>query len=392
MPWKERTKAMIRGEFVRRVLEGRETKSALCREYGISRPTGDKWIKRYMQGEGLEDRSREPLRQANRIPQSMEEQIIQLRHQYPKCGSKKLKRMLEDRQVPDVPCAATVNNVLRRHELITAEASKAATPYKRFVMPNANDMWQSDYKGHFPLLNGDECHPLNIIDDHSRYCLCSEAMVNETFESFQPVLIRLFVAYGMPKYFLCDNGNPWGSGRRAGYSRNDVWLMQLGILPLHGRLHHPQTQGKDESFNRSMTRELLTGRSFKDLAEAQNEMNSYRTFYNEIRPHHALGLDVPAKHYSCSKRQYPGIIQPWEYPESYRCICVGRSGHFKYKGHEYYLGEAFRGEIIGMRPSSQPGFMTLEYRNFRISRIDLIEECLVKRNAYLLHNDPREPR
>lgn len=198
MPWKERTKAMIRGEFVRRVLEGKETKSALCREYGIIRPTGDKWIKRHLNGEGLADRSREPKRRANRTPTEMEEQIIELRTRYPKCGSKKLKRMLEDRQIANVPCAATVNNILRRHEMITAEASKAATPGKRFEMAAPNDMWQSDCKGHFLLLSGEECHPLNIIDDHSRYCLYSEAMTNETFESFQPVLIRLFVTYGMP--------------------------------------------------------------------------------------------------------------------------------------------------------------------------------------------------
>lgn len=216
-------------------------------------------------------------------------------------------------------------------------------------MAEPNDMWQTDYKGHFPLQDGEECHPLNILDDHSRFCLCSEALGNETFESFQPVLLRLFRTYGLPRYFLSDNGNPWGNGQKQGYSTNDVWMMQLGILPIHSRLHHPQTQGKDESFNRSMTRELLKSSTFKDMQAAQAAFQNYRRFYNEKRPHYGIDLATPSSVYRTSPRAYPQEIAEWRYPEGYRIIHVNSSGHFKYHGHEYYLGEAFHGEFIGMR-------------------------------------------
>lgn len=250
-------------------------------------------------------------------------------------------------------------------------------------------MWQTDYKGHFPMLDGNECHPLNILDDCSRFALCSRAMLDETFLSFQPVLIGLFQEFGMPKYFLSDNGNPWGNGMKQGYSKVDVWMMQLGILPLHGKIHHPQTQGKDESFNRSLTRECLRYMTFMDQEDGQRKLDTFRRFYNEERPHHALGLDTPAQHYRRSTREYTGMICEWEYPEGHQIIRLHGKGHMRYKGYDYYLGEAFAGEQVALRPSLHEGYMTIEYRGFRIGRINLEEQQIENKRAYLLKGDPR---
>ena len=373
MPWKERTLTMTRREFVERALTGKESISALCREFGISRPTGYKWIRRYQEGLGLEDQDRTPLHQPWRTPEGTVQKVLAVRDEHPAIGARKIARILINRGEEGVPSPSTINSILHHHDRITPEASRAATPYRRFEMEHPNDLWQMDYKGHFPLLNGVECHPLNIIDDHSRFCLCSRAMVNETFETFQPVMIELFQEFGMPQAFLSDNGNPWGSGMRNGFSRVDVWLMQLGILPMHGRILHPQTQGKCESYNRALTKELLQGRCFANQEAIQAALEGYRCFYNDERPHHALALDVPANQYEYSPRKYPGMIMEWEYPAGYRIIHVGQSGHFKYKGHQYYLGEAFHGEVVALRDSYLPGCVTLEYREFKIARIVVAE-------------------
>lgn len=121
-------------------------------------------------------------------------------------------------------------------------------------------------------------------------------------------MIRLFREYGLPFSFLCDNGNPWGTVQSTGFTRFEVWLMELGVLTLHGRVRHPQTQGKEESFNRSMTKELLANAHIADLADAQRQFDAYREFYNQERPHHALNLDTPSQHYRPSERPYPERI------------------------------------------------------------------------------------
>lgn len=390
MAWVERTVEQMREEFVKRVLAKERSKSALCREYGISRPTGDKWIARYLQGEAMSDRSRAPRSRPGKIADETEQEIISMRKQYPALGAVKLRRIMANGGHVDLPCARTFNNVFRRNGLIEPEASRAATPLRRFEMAAPNEMWQADFKGHFLLENGRRCHPLNILDDCTRFNLCVEALENETFSAVKPVMERLFREYGLPFSFLCDNGNPWGTPQSLGYTRFEVWLMELGILTLHGRPRHPQTQGKEERFNRSFTRECLKGKRFSDTRHAQRCFDEYRAFYNEIRPHFALDLDVPAKHYRASERCMPEAIEPWEYGPEYKLCRVKETGFFNYNGQGFFLSEAFGGKTIAVRESHLPGQITLVFRQFRIGRIDPEKRVYTLKRACLLHGDPRE--
>ncbi len=389
MAWEERTVEQMREEFVRRVLAQEQPKAALCREYGISRPTGDKWIERFQQGESLSDRSRAPKSIPGRISAETETKIIQLRKQYPALGAVKLRRIMENAGYTDLPCARTFNNIFQRNGLIEPESSLAATPNQRFEKSVPNEMWQADFKGHFRMKNGYRCHPLNILDDYSRFNICIEALTNETFESVKPVVDRLFREYGLPFSFLCDNGNPWGTVQSLGYTRFEVWLMELGVLTLHGRPYHPQTQGKEERFNRSFTRECLKGKTFFDKVHAQNCFDEYRTFYNEVRPHCALDLEVPARYYKPSEKSMPKKIHPWEYGSEYKLCKVKETGFFNYKGQGFFLSEAFAGKTIAVRESHLPGQITLVFRKFKIGRIDLDKRVYTLKRAYLIEGDPR---
>ena len=390
MPWKENRLEIMREEFVKRVLANEKSKAALCREYGISRPTGDKWIARYLSGEVLCNRSRAPERQARHISNETEELIVTYRKKYPAIGALKLHRILENEGRTDIPCAKTINNIFKRNGLITKEASLAATPCQRFERKSPNDMWQSDYKGHFSLQDKTQCHTLNIIDDCSRYNLCCEPLYGETFAELQPVVKRLFYAYGLPFSWLCDNGNPWGTAQSQGFTRFEVWLMELGILTIHGRIWHPQTQGKDESFNRAFTREELKYYTPKDMVDAATRFQAYRNFYNHIRPHHAIELDVPAARYQPSERKMPDKIIRWEYGTECQLRTVKENGYFSYKGQGYFLSEAFGGKEIAVRESHLPGQITLLFRQFRLGRINLEQRAYTSKRAYLLQDDPRE--
>ena len=151
------------------------------------------------------------------------------------------------------------------------KAAIAHTPYKRFEMSHPNDMWQMDYKGHFAMVNGERCHPLTMIDDHSRFSLCIDASSNEQWIPTRESLVRVFREYGMPKAILCDNGSPW-SDNTNGYTPFEIWMIQMDVLPIHGRPIHPQTQGKDERFHRTLKEDLLNRTPIRDLEHAQKRV------------------------------------------------------------------------------------------------------------------------
>lgn len=392
MPWEEKSVKEMREEFVKRVLAKEKSKTELCKEYGISRPTGDKWISRYLNGEKLTDRSRAPFKTTNKTPIEMESFIVEYRRRYPAIGATKIHRMLKDEGIIDIPCPSTINEIFKRNGLITKEASQAATPIKRFQKENPNEMWQADFKGDFLMNNNKRCFPLNILDDCTRFNLCCEPLLNVRYETVKPIMERIFYEYGLPFSFLCDNGKPWGISQGMGFSSFEVWLMEIGILTLHGRILHPQTQGKEERFNRSMKRELLKYTTILDEEDAMQKFAEYRHFFNHKRPHHSLNLDTPAQHYKKSNKTYNPIIERWEYPQEYMLHKVKSTGYFSYKGRCYFLSEAFANKEIAIRESSRSDCINLYYRQFIIGKLNLEKRAFEFKRAYLTEGDPRHKR
>ena len=151
------------------------------------------------------------------------------------------------------------------------------------------------------------------------------------------------------------------------YTSFEVWFMELGILTLHGRIFHPQTQGKEERFNGSLTREFLKYESFEDFEDAKIKLDKYRDFYNTKRPHYALNLDTPAKHYHPSERAYTPDISEWEYSDEYKLRKVKESGYVTIRNQGYYLSEAFSGKTIAVKESNKgQHLINLYFRQFRI--------------------------
>ena len=169
MPWECKTVNEKRMEFVAKAVAKEDSLSALCREYGISRPTGYKWLKRYSEGEQLYDRPHTPLKPSGKTPAEKETIILDARIQHPTWGPRKLRRYLEDKGVADLPATSTIAAILKRNGFITPEESQQHKAWKRFVKEAPNELWQMDYKGHFAMLDGQRCHPLTMLDDYSRF-------------------------------------------------------------------------------------------------------------------------------------------------------------------------------------------------------------------------------
>jgi len=382
MPWKGQTMEGRREEFVQRVLAREKSKSGLCREYGISRPTGDKWIKRFLRGESMSDQSRAPFKTPNRTDSKTESAIVEMRLKHPAVGAKKLKKMLENQGL-FAPAYSTINAILHRNGLITKEASVAATPHVRFEKERPNDMWQADFKGHFAMKDGNRCHPLTIVDDHSRFCLCADAKCCERHDETQESFLRAFEQYGLPDTLLCDNGNPWGTVQSVGYTKFEAWLMDLGILTKHCRVRHPQTIGKGERFNGTLLQERIRYREYDGFSHAQEDFDEYRAFYNYERPHHALDLETPSERYRNSQRKLPQRVDEWKYAPDILVRRVKHSGYLYFDGQGYFLSEAFGKKTVGLKESeSNKGLFYILYRQFCIAKLNVDERIVVARKAY----------
>jgi transposase InsO family protein len=300
----------------------------------------------------------------------MEELVLALREQHPAWGGRKLARRLRDLGHQAVPAASTVTEILRRHGRLDAERSAAHRPFRRFERSEPNALWQMDFKGHFALGKG-RCHALTVIDDHCRYSLGLRACADERMGTVRAELTDIFRRYGMPDMMLADNGSPWGSTGHGTQTALAVWLMRLGVHLAHGRPYHPQTQGKDERFHRTLDVELLQHNRFADHAACQAGFDAWRRIYNDERPHEALGLDVPASRYQPSARSFPESLPAVEYHDTDQVRRVDRDGYFTFQGRSWKTSQAFAGQHIALRPTRNDGVWAVYFSRFAIAQIDL---------------------
>lgn len=369
MPWESKTVEEIRKEFIIAAQE-KKNFSSLCREFGITRKTGYKWVGRAMETDNLSDRSHARKNVSNKTNKETEELILSLRAENPAWGGKTLRKVLVNQGHENLPCVKTFNNILKRNGCIADEESLKHTPFIRYEKDACNDMWQTDFKGDFALLDGTRCFPLNILDDHSRFSIKIDPKPNTlgVTDTFR----EAFCEYGMPNSVLSDNGWTF-RGLHGGYTSFEKWLMNHDVLPIHGRIKHPQTQGKIERFHRTMKYELLNLNQFTDISQVDKRLQEWRFKYNNIRPHEALGMKCPADIYIPSKRFYTDTVKPYEYGGQFHVIKVNSWGYVRFDKWQVYLSETMIDEHIEFRPNPQGDSFFACYRNFKIAEFSAID-------------------
>jgi transposase InsO family protein len=373
MPWKECSSMSLREEFVALSLNKEGSMSVLCRRFGISRKTGYKWLARFKQGStlALTDRSRRPHGSPSRCDEELERKVVELRRQHQAWGGRKIKRRLENLGETKLCSAGTITAILRRHHLIDPVASRQRRAFERFEYPVPNDLWQMDFKGHFALGNGGRCHPLTVLDDHSRYALVLKSCGDERTHTVREHLIEAFERYGLPHRILCDNGSPWGtSGSAERFTPLVLWLLRLDVGVIHGRARHPQTQGKEERFHATLVAEVLRWQAFDDLAASQAVFDPWREIYNTQRPHEALGMNVPAQRYHPSPRNYPTTLPEIIYPATDLVRKVSCNSGIILHGKRYGIGKAFRGQLISLRATAIDGVWDVYYCRHRVGSLN----------------------
>jgi transposase InsO family protein len=395
MPWRELSVMDQREEFVTLALRPGVNIRELCRRFGVSRSNGYKWLNRYLaEGRtGLSERSRRPRRSPGRTAEAIESEVLQIRtNSNNTWGGRKIERVMLDSGCDEVPAPSTITEILRRHGKLEERRHEHPGAYRRFERAAPNELWQMDFKGHFPLARG-RCHPLTVLDDHSRYSLTIAACSNEQEMTVRAQLVPVFRRYGIPFAMLMDNGAPWGDAGDQPHTVFTVWLMRLGVRVTHGRPFHPQTQGKDERFHRTLKAEVLSRQGLHDIAACQHAFDRWRHIYNHQRPHEALGLATPATRYRPSPRSFPEALPDIEYGPGDIVRKVDPRGLISFKGRSLHVGKAFRGQPVALRPSAEDGRFDVHFCAHRIGTLELRspapQACGLVDNATALPTSPQ---
>jgi len=369
MPWNDLSVREQRRELISVIVSGVSI-AAAARRVGVSRKTASKWWGRFQTDgwDGLDDRSharKTPSRW--KTDDAMVDLVLGMREDHPTWGGRKIAaRLVRDGHV-GVPAASTVTAILGRNDQLD-DPLRSQRDLIRFEAAAPNDLWQMDFKGDFDLSEGGRCYPLTIIDDHSRYALGLQAFGNQQHGTVLGALIDILGTVGTPLQILCDHGPPWGASGLARFTGLGVWLIEHGVEIIHGRPKHPQTQGKDERFHRTLKNDVLkTQTNWDNLDQVQQAFDTWKAVYNEYRPHEALAMNVPADRYQPSPRLFNPKPQPPHYPNPQQVRRTDQNGTVQWQGHTYRVGHAFDRKPVYIQPNHNT--ITISYYTTTIKTI-----------------------
>ena len=334
-----------RRRLVLDVLSSGVSLSEACRLAGVTRPTGRKWVKRARAVgiENISELSRAPKTSPRMTPPELEGPLLELKARYPEWGARKLVVLLRRESGLNLS-SRTADEVLRRNGLTTPRPV-AAEPI-RFERQTCGALLQTDFKG---LPKSAPYALLSVLDDHGRYCFNFGPVPDKTGASVQQALWTLFDRHGLPDSMLMDNGDCWGAVSSKAPTAFEAWLMRLGIKPIHGRPGHPQTQGKVERFHQTAKLEMGDRLVQESMEAAQKACQEFVERYNWVRPHDALGGEVPGTRYRAFPRARPDQLPEHDIPESAISRKVDDTGFFNLKGRRYKIGRGLIAERIVVR-------------------------------------------
>lgn len=355
MPWKKLSLMVRRLQFVKLALKAQQSMSQLCRSFGFSRKNGYKWKRRFVQDgvRGLQDRPRHPNRSPQRTAAKWLRRIRQLRRRHRSWGAPKLAaRLRKEYPRQKAPAVRTVGKWLKRMQLNRRRRSRSRwgpqlSRGPLTVARRSNQVWTVDFKGWFRTQDGQRVEPLTVRDLFSRYGLSIRLLKDQSWRPVQRIFRELFRRHGYPRVIRMDNGHPFGSTGPAGLSRLSAWWTALGIRVEFIAPGHPEQNGAHEQMHRVLKAETTRPASANRRAQ-QRRTDRWRRAYNELRPHEALGQRVPAEVY----RPQPGPPRRirFTYQRGWAVRGVRSNGQIKWRGRKRFVGEAFVGYPVGLRP------------------------------------------
>jgi len=387
MSWSVRGLKDARLEFVMIAREADASMSAACRQFGISRKTGYKWLHRYEASglDGLVEQNRRPRSSPLQVSGDVVVALLKLHDGHDDWGPKKLRaRLIRNRSCPEdsIPSLATVARLSRR--LGWTEAKGRGRPRPQRALPTEplsdaerpNRVWTADFKGWWRTRDGQRCEPLTIRDLYSRYILCLRPMAWRNTETIRQAFVEVFRRYGLPDIIRSDNGSPFASiTGPCGLTRLSAWWLSLGIKPERIAPGHPEQNGGHERMHGDIAR-AVQGQPAATLAEETVRLERWRVEYNNERPHEALKMRTPGDIYRCSPRRLSDV-KPYVYPAGFDRRWMQQDGSIHFRGQCVDFSEALGRMEVGLEPVSENRWRVwfrdlavgeLESRNGRIRR------------------------
>jgi len=377
MPWKESRIVDQRLQFLSSYQKEEMSLSDLCREFGVSRPTGYRWINRYKEAgpEGLLDLSSRPHGCSHAISETTENAILALRSKHPSWGARKLKARLEKLH-PGVswPAASTFGNILNRAGLTNPKQKKRRTtpysePFSEVTAPN--QLWCMDFKGYFSTGDGTRCDPFTITDAHSRYLIRCQTVSRMDLSQVVVVCEAAMYEYGMPTRIRTDNGAPFAGNGLLGLSKLSLSWMKMGIV--HERIQpgRPQQNGRHERMHRTL-KEDTTKPPGLTLRLQQKKFDRFRRIFNHERPHEGLNNETPASLYQRSSVMFPRTLAPFTYPRGFEIRRVNTSGDISWHKERIFISQVFSFEDLGFEEMDEDIFRVY-FREIELGELDVSE-------------------
>lgn len=377
-----------RARFVLDAMEGWTSMSELCRQFGISRRIGYKWVQRYQEGglAALTDMRRVRRTQALRTPPEIIARIVELRQKHPTWGPRKLRARLQEKQSEVLwPSPSTIGEILRREGLSESRRRRrtkaGAWNGSRTAADAPNRVWTADFKGEFRLGCGRLCYPLTIVDAHTRYLLACQALPSTGTLGTRATFERVFRAFGLPEVIRTDNGAPFSSRALGGLSQLAVWWLRLGIRLERTRPRHPQDNGAHERMHRTLKAEATRPARVTPQLQ-QRAFETFRQIYNEERPHEALGQRPPARSYARSERRMPRRLVDYQYPEGFLLRRISQHGQIKWHRKQYFVSETLRRQTVGLQ-LNEVGSWDLYFGPVHLAELDDVQGVLKPADRHL---------
>ena len=373
MPWKETCVMDERTKFIGRLLSG-EKMAPLCREFGISRMTGHKIWNRYQQHgcHALYNRSRAPHKHPNQTPYEVEQLIVRLKKEKANWGAPKIRDLVRH-NYPTItlPSTSTVHSILDRHDLVKKRRQRRPFRATASYLSNPdhpNDLWCTDFKGEFRLLNKNYCYPLTLTDYASRFLLTCQALDGTAMGPSFPVFEEAFQTYGLPVAIRSDNGTPFASGNSAwNLTRLSVWWIRLGIKLEHIEPGNPQQNGRHERMHRTLKAEA-THPARANLLQQQERFEEFQQEYNFERPHQALEMKRPAELYQKSTRPYRGLPDI-TYPGYEKALMISHCGRICINKLKVHITKALANQPVGLHQVDQ-GVWQVDFMSYTLGYFD----------------------
>ncbi len=343
--------------LVNSVVVEKKSVAEVAAAHEVSRSWLYELLARYKAGgdEALVPKSRRPVSSPRKVSEATEDEIVALRKSLADegldAGAHTIHYHLQKAHRRACPSVATIWRVLSRRGFVRPQPQRRPkSSYKRFQADLPNELWQADTT-HWTLKDGSDVEILNVLDDHSRLLVASKAFPATTALDVVSTFRQAASDYGVPAGLLSDNGAIFTAESRNGRCVMESECIALGVDYKHSRPYHPQTCGKIERFHQTLKKYLARQKRPRTLTELQAQLDTFRAYYNNERPHRALGRKTPSSVFSSKAKACPKLA-PIELEGHYRVRRdrIDKAGKVTLRYHSRLLhlgvGRAHAGEQV----------------------------------------------